>query len=95
MDTPSPISLSSLYQAVKRRWRAALLIALVVFASGTTTVLLLDKHYTATATVLLAPGADQLADEDAKQGPAMTDPFFVHSETDIASADSLDRKSVV
>jgi polysaccharide biosynthesis transport protein len=94
MEHSTPISLKSLYQAVRRRWRVFLTVTLVVFAAGTTGVLLLQKKYTSTATILLAPGSDQLAAQSPNQGAAMTDPFFVHSETDVASDDSLSREVI-
>ena len=51
------------------------------------------KKYTPTAIVLIAPaGADTLGPQNANQGIA-TDPFFVHSETDIASGDGAARSS--
>ena len=61
MEHATPLSLTSLYQAVRRCWRLFLTVTLVVCAVGTLGVLLLEKKYTATATILLAPGADQLA----------------------------------
>src|SRR6266702_3912092 len=94
MEHSTPISLKSLYQAVRRRWRVFLTVTLVVCATGATGVLLLQKKYTATATILLAPGSDQLAAQSPNQGAAMTDPFFVHSETDVASDDSLSREVI-
>jgi succinoglycan biosynthesis transport protein ExoP len=91
MDNTSRLSLNSLYIAVKRRWRVALSVTVLLFAAGGTCVLMLEKKYTATATVLLAPGADQLAGQPTTLAAPMTDPFFVRSETDIASGDALSR----
>jgi len=93
MEYASQLSLSSLYRAVTRRWRVALGVTVFLFAASATCVLMLQKKYTSTATVLLAPGADQLADRSPAQGggPPMTDPFFVRSETDIAAGNGLSR----
>lgn len=92
MEYSSQLSLDSLYRAVRRRWRMALAVTLVLFTTGVGTVAMLDKKYTSTATVLLAPGADQLAGQSPTRGAtAMTDPFFVRSETDIAAGDGLSR----
>src|ERR1700734_2048332 len=91
MDTVSPLSLKSILQAVRHRWRLALTITLAMFVAGTVGTLLLKKKYTSTAIVLIAPaGADMLGPQNASQGAA-TDPFFVHSETDIASGDGVSR----
>ena len=94
MDTVSPLSLQSILQAVRRRWRLAFAVTAIMFVAGTVTTLLLPKKYTSTAIVLIAPaGADMLGPQNAGQGPA-TDPFFVHSETDIASGDGVSREVI-
>src|ERR1700743_2208619 len=67
MEHSTPLSLKSLQQAVRRRWRVFLTVCLVACAAGATGVLLLQKKYTATATILLAPGSDQLAAQSPNQ----------------------------
>lgn len=87
MDNPSHLSLGSLLKAVKRHWFAASCAALLLFCAGVLTTLRVDRKYTSTATVLLAPAADQLVAQTSGQAPPMTDPFFVRSESDIAAGD--------
>lgn len=91
MENVSRISLKHLYGVVRFRWRAVALVALAIFAGLAAYILSLRPEYTSEAVVLLAPVTGELDQESAGRGAAMTDPFFIRSETSIVAGDGLSR----
>jgi capsular exopolysaccharide synthesis family protein len=91
MDKLSQISLQYLSHAVRTRWRTALAVTLIIFASLAAYIFSLRLAYTSAALVLLAPVSEELEDNASGRIGAMTDPFFIRSETVILSSDELCR----
>jgi capsular exopolysaccharide synthesis family protein len=89
MDDVSKISLRHLSQVVVRRWRLTLTVALLLFTSLALYVSSLRPEYTAEAVILLAPTGEELGAQTPGRSVAMTDPFFIRSETDIMGSDQL------
>ncbi len=94
MENVSELSLKYLANAVRRRWGIALLVAAPLFAAGVVYIFSLTPAYTSTAVVLLAPAAEELTDASSGRAGAMTDPFFIRSETTIIGSDGLSRAVV-
>lgn len=93
MSDASRISLQSLARAIVMRWRIALSVALLIFVVTAAYIFSLKPAYTSTAVVLLAPDRDELIRSSSDRA-AMTDPFFVRSESSIMSSDELSRSVV-
>jgi len=91
MNDPSQLSLRYLLQAVRLRRAVALAVAAPLFAALAAYIFSLQPQYTSAAVVLLAPTAEELTDPAAGHVTAMTDPFFIRSETAILSSDGLSR----
>jgi capsular exopolysaccharide synthesis family protein len=95
MDDTSPISLQSLWRAIRQRWLTLLFVAAVLFAVIAVYVFSLRPAYTAQAVVLLAPVTDELGDAPTTARVlATTDPFFIRSETAIIGSDELSRSVI-
>jgi succinoglycan biosynthesis transport protein ExoP len=91
MEATSRISLGYLTGAIRQRWRVALVVALLLFVAITACVFSLRPAYTSTAVVLLVPTADELQGVGTGSSVAMTDPFFIRSETAIMASEGLSR----
>jgi polysaccharide biosynthesis transport protein len=94
MENTSKISLRYFADAVRTRLRLAAAVAGGIFVALVALIFWLDPRYTSTAVVLLAPTAEQLSGDTSGHSAIMTDPFFVHSETDILSSDELSRSVI-
>jgi capsular exopolysaccharide synthesis family protein len=92
MDDTSPLSLQSLWRAMRQRWLTLLFTAALLFAGIAAYVFTLRPAYTAHAVVLLAPVTEELGDAPTTARLlATTDPFFIRSETTILGSDELGR----
>jgi capsular exopolysaccharide synthesis family protein len=92
MDDTSPISLQSLWRAVRQRWVTVIVVSALLFAGIAAYVLTLRPAYSAQSVVLLAPITEELADAPTTARVlATTDPFFIRSETSIIGSDELSR----
>lgn len=92
MDETSPLSLQTLWRAMRLRWLTLLFTAALLFAGVAAYVFSLQPAYTAEAVVLLAPITEELGDAPTQARVlATTDPFFIRSETAIIGSDELSR----
>jgi len=92
MDDTSPLSLQTLWRALRQRWLTMLFTAALLFAGIAAYVFSLQPAYTAEAVVLLAPVTEELGDAPTQARMlATTDPFFIRSETAIIGSDELSR----
>ena len=95
MEDTSPLSLQSLWRAIRKRWVTLLFTAALLFAVIATYIFTLQPKYTADAVVLLAPVTEELGDAPTTARLlATTDPFFIRSETAIIGSDELGREVI-
>jgi capsular exopolysaccharide synthesis family protein len=95
MDDATPLSLQSLWRAMRQRWLTLLFTATLLFAAIASFVFSLQPAYTAHAVVLLAPVTEELGDAPTTARLlATTDPFFIRSETAILGSDELSREVI-
>ena len=95
MDDTSPLSLQTLWRALRQRWLTLLFTAALLFAGIAAYVFSLQPAYTAEAVVLLAPVTEELGDAPTQARMlATTDPFFIRSETAIIGSDELSRSVI-
>ncbi|MEJ1961712.1 MAG: polysaccharide biosynthesis tyrosine autokinase [Gammaproteobacteria bacterium] len=94
METSSGISLKQILRLVRLRWGLVATATLLVFGALAAFIFSLQPTYTAEAVVLLAPQAQELQDSSPPGTAAMTDPFFVRSETAIISGDGISRSVI-
>ena len=95
MENTSPLSLQSLWRAIRKRWVTLLFTAALLFAVIATYIFTLQPKYTADAVVLLAPVTEELGDAPTTARLlATTDPFFIRSETAIIGSDELGREVI-
>src|ERR1041384_1715304 len=92
MDDNSPLSLRSIWQALRQRWFTLLFVAALLFSGIAAYVFSLKPRVTAGAGVLLPPVTEELGDGPTTQRVlATTDPFFIRSETAIIGSGQLSR----
>ncbi len=92
MDDTSPLSLQSLWRAIRQRWLTLLFVSTVLFVAIAAYVFSLRPAYTAQAVLLLAPVTEELGDAPTTARVlSTTDPFFIRSETTIIGSDELSR----
>jgi succinoglycan biosynthesis transport protein ExoP len=91
MEETSSISLKNVWQAMRLHWGILLSVSALLFGGITALVLSLTPAYTADALLLLAPVADELANDPTDRNFTMTDPMFVRSETAIVQSDEICR----
>lgn len=92
MDEVSQLSLRNLRRVIQLRWRLVATVSLLVFAAAAAFIFSLAPAYRADAVVLLAPPTEELGSAPAKErNSAMTDPFYVRSETAIVGSDDVSR----
>ena len=92
MDDTSPLSLQSIWQALRHRWFTWLFVSALLFTAIAAYVFSLKPRFTAEAVVLLAPVTEELGDGPTTQRVlATTDPFFIRSETAIIGSGHLSR----
>ena len=95
MDDTSPLSLQSLWRAIRQRWLTLLFTTALLFAAIAAYVFTLRPAYTAHAVVLLAPVTEELGDAPTTARLlATTDPYFIRSETTILGSDELGREVI-